>query len=443
MFCDRPTHTSGWRKRHRSLAALVGVALTASLALGAVVDAAVAGPPDDSMVDLAVPTFSNPTSITNPLFPISELEQVVQLGTEAGHDLRNEVTLLPETRTIEWNNQQVETLVSQFVAYQDGRVLEVAVDFFAQADDGAVWYFGEDVSNYKNGVIDNTEGTWLAGRDGPPGMIMPADPRVGDVYRPENIPGFVFEEVTVKEVDKTVAGPRGPVKGAVVVEELLMDGLREGKTFAPGYGEFAFEVKAEKESAGMGLAVPTDSLSEPVPAALSTISSTAHRLFETAPSKQWGRISRTARTLSKAWTGYRTGDVPKRLGAQMDAAVDALKQAVGRKDPSAVRQAALDVWDAELDLTLQFESPADVDRARLGVWARQVILDAENEKLALVAGDVAIIEAINTRVGHLLDAPAATAVNAAIGPLRASADARDTAGAAEHATALQNALAEG
>ena len=30
-------------------------------------------------------------------------------------------------------------------------------------------------------------------------MIMPADPRVGDVYRPENIPGLVFEEVTVKE----------------------------------------------------------------------------------------------------------------------------------------------------------------------------------------------------------------------------------------------------
>ncbi len=95
------------------------------------------------------------------------------------------------------------------MAYGDGRILEVATDFFAQADDGSVWYFGEDVANYVDGVLDNTDGTWLAGKDGPPGMIMPADPHVGDVYRPENIPGFVFEEVTVKSVTETVDGPQG------------------------------------------------------------------------------------------------------------------------------------------------------------------------------------------------------------------------------------------
>ena len=58
-----------------------------------------------------------------------------------------------------------------------------------------MWYFGEQVDNYVDGALDNHDGTWLAGRDGPPGMIMPARPRVGDVYRPENIPGLVFEEV--------------------------------------------------------------------------------------------------------------------------------------------------------------------------------------------------------------------------------------------------------
>lgn len=47
------------------------------------------------------------------------------------------------------------------------------------------------MENYVDGVLDNTDGTWLAGKDGPPGMIMPADTQVGDVYRPENIPGFV------------------------------------------------------------------------------------------------------------------------------------------------------------------------------------------------------------------------------------------------------------
>ena len=63
--------------------------------------------------------------------------------------------------------------------------------------------------NYEDGVVADTDGTWLAGTDGPPAMIMPADPQVGEVYRPENIPDFVFEEVTVKSVGLTVRRPRG------------------------------------------------------------------------------------------------------------------------------------------------------------------------------------------------------------------------------------------
>lgn len=30
-----------------------------------------------------------------------------------------------------------------------------------------------------DGVLDNHDGTWLAGKDGPPGMIMPADVQLG------------------------------------------------------------------------------------------------------------------------------------------------------------------------------------------------------------------------------------------------------------------------
>lgn len=55
-------------------------------------------------------------------------------------------------------------------------------------------------------------------------MIMPAGPRVGDVNRPENIPGLVWEEVAVKTVGKTVDGPRGPVHGAMVGRERHDDG---------------------------------------------------------------------------------------------------------------------------------------------------------------------------------------------------------------------------
>ncbi len=58
-------------------------------------------------------------------------------------------------------------------------------------------------------------------------MIMPTSPKVGDVYRPENACGVVFEEVTVKAVGVAVSGPRGKVTGAIVVEELHMDAREE------------------------------------------------------------------------------------------------------------------------------------------------------------------------------------------------------------------------
>jgi hypothetical protein len=355
--------------------------------------------PRSARVDLAEPSFSNPTEITNPRFPISEVTQVIQLGEEAGATLRNEVTLLPETKVVEWNGRQIETRVSQFVAYEDGRVLEVAVDFFAQADDGSVWYFGEDVYNYKDGVVDNTEGTWLAGKDGPPGMIMPADPQVGDVYRPENIPGFVFEEVTVKKADQTVPGPTGPVEGAVVVQELLMDGLLEDKTFAPGYGEFHFGVEAEKELVHMGLAVPTDARPGPVPAELVAVSTGADAVFDAAPSRDWNDISATVDSVNTASHAYRAGDVPTLLAGQLRDAVDELDAAVAARDADTTRQAAIDVGKASLDLQLQFRDPAEVDRDRLELWTRQLEVDEAAGDSGAVAGDQVILDTIRHRIG--------------------------------------------
>src|SRR4249920_300941 len=155
--------------------------------------------PETRRVDLVAPSFPDPTTITNPLFPIGELQSALLLGKLYGKPWRAETNLLPGTKIVEWNGQQIETLRSQFVAYLNGRIFEVAVDLYAQADDGSVWYFGEDAYTYEHGRVVDTEGTWLAGVNGPPAMIMPGDPQVGDVYRTENIPGLVFEQVTVKK----------------------------------------------------------------------------------------------------------------------------------------------------------------------------------------------------------------------------------------------------
>ena len=247
--------------------------------------------PDSQRVDLVEPTFSAPTTVDNPLFPISDLHSAVLLGNDEGNPLRIETVLLPEPKIVDVGGQEVETLASQFVSYLDGRIHEVALDWYAQDDAGNVWYFGEDVFNYEDGVVADTDGTWIAGEDGPPGMIMPADPTVGQAYRPENIPDLVFEEVVVKTLDLTVDGPRGPVTGAMVgTENHLLEGNYEDKTFAPGYGEFRSGVGANLEA--LALAVPTDAQPGGVPAELEAVSRGARGRSSRPPRPETGRLRR-------------------------------------------------------------------------------------------------------------------------------------------------------
>ncbi|MEJ7725396.1 MAG: hypothetical protein WKH47_00075 [Actinomycetes bacterium] len=392
-------------------------------------------------VDLAPPVFSDPTNITNPLFPISELDQVIQLGDVAGTRLRFEITRLPETKTIEWDGQSVETVQSQLVGYGDGRVLEVATDFFAQDDGGAVWYFGEQVDNYEDGVIADNDGTWIAGKDGPPGMIMPADPQVGDKYRPENIPDLVFEEVTVLKTDQTVPGPRGDVKGAIVVQEMLMDGSTEGKTFAPAYGEFQAVVESEQELVEMGLAVPADFLGGPAPAELTAMSAGGDALRAAASTGDFDSVSASLDDLRSAWGTLRGDTTPPFVADQIDAALAAVDAAIGASDAGAAAQASIDLAHASLDLQLQHLSVPEVDLARFRLWVVQLRLDTATEDQALIAGDAAILETIWLRVGHTVDAASAGAVSGQLDDLRTAADAGDSAAAAAAATALMDALA--
>ena len=371
----------------------------------------------DKRVDLEMPSFSNPTEVTNPLFPISSLRSAILSGHVEGEQFKTETTLLPQTRIIEWpEGRPVETLISQYVAYLDGRIEEVALDYYAQADDGSVWYFGEDVFNYQDGVIADTEGTWLAGREGPAAMIMPAEPKVGEVYRPENAAGLVFEEVTIGAVGRTVQGPRGPVSGAIIADELHQDGQREAKTFAPGYGEFFTGSGGDVEA--LSLAVPVDARQDPVPRKLEELTAAA--------------AAASARRVDSAWSALRDANAPPRLRARLEAAV-------GRLSDETTAAAALDVLDAGLDLMLQYRRPAAIDRARFALWARRLVVDAAARDGAGVRGDLATLEWIRDRFAHTLDPVARTRVDSSLVELRSLVNDEDLRGAADVATQLREA----
>jgi hypothetical protein len=390
--------------------------------------------PDRKRVDLATPPFTDPTEVTNPLFPISKLLSAVLNGVIDGKPFHTETTLLPYTRALEWpSGHQVETLVSQYVAFLDGRIQEVALDYYAQADDGSVWYFGEDVFDYnEDGLIAFTTDSWLTGQDGPPAMIMPAHPKVGEAFRTENIPGLVFEEVTVKTISETVPGPSGSVQGAMVGEELHDDGQVSDKVFAPGYGEFLTRDTDGVEA--MALAVPTDALEGSLPAGLGRLSKAADEAFDAARSQDWTAGSAAVDAVAGAWGAYsNAGGVPPRLRPPMSHALAELRKAVKARDEEKAATAAIDVAQAALDLQLVYRPPDEIDLARFELWARQTVVDTAADRLGAVSGDVASLEWTRDRFADRLDPADLSQINSELLALREAEVDKDLAAVREAA----------
>lgn len=387
------------RLRHR-IAAVAAAALVLVPVAGAASASGAAPPPlaPGRRVDVTIPRFSHGTTITNPLFPITTTKQMVSIGAEGPTVLRQETTLLDRTRTLRVNGQDVKVVVSQFVAHGDGQIVETAIDYFAQADDGSVWYFGEDVSNYENGVIASHDGTWLAGRDGPPGMIMPAHPKVGDVYRPENIPGLVFEETTVKATNLTVHGPSGTIAGAIRVEEHPADGAVETKVYAPGYGEFEATVPASEEHVLSAVAVPTDVRGGAEPSALNTLSDRGRDLYDDAATARFRDLGTLAASAHASWSKLAATKPPALLAANTKGALDELDAALVSRNRAEVAQAGLRIEFATTDLEMQYTAYRDVDRDRLGSWGRQRKLDAAAGDAAAVSSDKVISRSIRDRL---------------------------------------------
>jgi hypothetical protein len=393
--------------------------------------------PEQRTVDDVTPVFSDPTAITNPLFPVGQLSQVVRLGEEGGDPARVEVTRMPGTRVVDWEGQEIETVISQFIAYTDGEVVEVALDFFAQADDGAVWYFGEEVDNYEGGVVANHGGSWLAGRDGPPGMIMPAHPQVGDQFHPENIPGVVFEEVTVQSTTEEMAGPLGALDGGVRVEEHLMEGDIEHKVYFPGYGEFLTE--AADELLTVALAVPVDARAEAPPPMLVEVRAHAVGIFDQALDRDWPALEESVAAIERDWPDV-AGSAPDLLADAMDGAITTLRTALEERQVDEVRAAALDTALAASDLELQYRDASTTDLVRMTVWARRAALDASTEDAARATGDVAILETIWARVMDEQAGGAAADVAPTLAALGDAVEAADVDAATASAFSLLDVL---
>jgi len=101
-----------------------------------------------------------------------------------------------------------------------GRTVPVLVRWYAVDDAGNVWWFGQDVR--RGPLVDDlARDSWTAGEDGAEaGLVLSAEPRVGDGYANAEAPGVVERRSTVVSLTATVATPRRTYTDAVLTRDL-------------------------------------------------------------------------------------------------------------------------------------------------------------------------------------------------------------------------------
>lgn len=202
--------------------------------LGACNDSSLGPPTDpdyDPMIDPA--DFGGP--IDNPFFPLVpgttfHFEGVSEDGAES-----NDVTVTFDTRQI----LGITATVVRDTEYLAGQLVEETFDWYAQDDAGNVWYLGEDSQEFEDGQPVGSGGSWEAGIDGAqPGIIMLADPMVGERYYQEFYLGEAEDEGEVVALNQSVVVPFGAFQGCLATEDFtrLEPDERERKVYCPGVG---------------------------------------------------------------------------------------------------------------------------------------------------------------------------------------------------------------
>jgi hypothetical protein len=176
--------------------------------------------------------------VSNQFFPLVPGTIDYYEGVSEGSAQSDSVAVLSETKSILGINA---TVVHDRV-YTAGVLGEDTFDWYAQDQDGNVWYLGEDTKTLNSsGQIVSTEGSWEAGVNAAEaGIIMWADPaaHIGEEYRQEFARGTAEDLGKVVAVDQSVDVPFGSMTGCVKTEDrsALESGVLENKFYCPAIG---------------------------------------------------------------------------------------------------------------------------------------------------------------------------------------------------------------
>ena len=133
----------------------------------------------------------------------------------------------------------VQARVLHDVVTRRGRVVEDTYDWYAQDRAGNVWYLGEDTKEFEDGRLVTRRGSWRAGEDGAQaGVVMPAQPAVGQSYRQEFREGEAEDAARILSIDDQAQVPAGHFRDVVLTREAspLEPRVLEYKLYARGVG---------------------------------------------------------------------------------------------------------------------------------------------------------------------------------------------------------------
>ena len=143
--------------------------------------------------------FHHPLKIDNKYFPLKPGTTFIYKGTKEGDPTRDTFEVTSKVKVI----AGITTREIHDKLFTKGVLIESYQDWFAQDDNGNVWYFGEFTTDFSNG--GSHEGSWQAGVKGAKaGIIMEGAAKVGDAYNQEVAKGVAEDKATVLSLNDKV-----------------------------------------------------------------------------------------------------------------------------------------------------------------------------------------------------------------------------------------------
>ena len=180
--------------------------------------------------------FQHPTVITNPYYPLAVGATWRWKGEFRNQPYEQADLVLSSTR-------RIDGVVTRPVVDRDfvkGQIIAGSIDYYAQDDQGNVWYLGEATEHYVNGKLTDHADSWIAGKGGAlPGIFMPAHPALGEPrFQQEYAPNVAADVEHITSISRSVCEPLRCYGHVVQANEttVLSPGVLSAKFYAPGVG---------------------------------------------------------------------------------------------------------------------------------------------------------------------------------------------------------------